>query len=662
MGNISDNNPENSIRIRKLIDQTGSGDFQFIRIYNIDSDGITILSIKDIDLSGADYATVGNVVDGEVSVINNGVSSTASNVGNSGVGVFKQKVGVDLEFKNISSGSNKISIIDNTVDGEIVVDISSLNINTSELNNDANFTDLATAANRTNHTGTQIAATISDFDTEVSNNTNVILNTAKISADGSIDTHSDVDISTNTPVAGDILVFDGTHFIPSSVDNGYTIFPIWAEESGTLSNNNRQWSFGNGAVGNINIVIPVNCDLFAVSFDSETGGVGTVTLDIMQNDVAIHTTPILAIKDFEILSSPFSFGSGDCLGFSTNTGTGSLLNARVCAWFRIRSSVLSTSVLNDLIDVSTSTPTPGQVLQWNGSNWINATASEGITDHGALTGLADDDHTQYLNETRHDSLPSDNPHSVTKAQVGLGNVDNTSDVNKPVSTATQSALDLKYDASNPSNYIDSAGAPVQPSDIVNFETTIQLIIRDIANRNRTNHTGTQLSSTISDFTARVKIDETTTSLTVDSTGTLLTFNDEDGTANQIQTNVFGTEAQDFINTNNVNISTTTPTVARSFTTSTKPPGRYRIQMEVQLQPNSTASNYLLELQIFGIGRIGLEMEEEGQDSIEDNRNIRVLKGYYNHATQGTFDIDLVASRETGTLVIHGVSAEVWRVS
>lgn len=28
-----------------------------------------------------------------------------------------------------------------------------------------------------------------------------------------------------------------------------------------------------------------------------------------------------------------------------------------------------------------------------------------------------------------------NPHSVTKSQVGLGNVDNTSDTNKPVSTA-----------------------------------------------------------------------------------------------------------------------------------------------------------------------------------------------------------------------------------
>jgi hypothetical protein len=34
-----------------------------------------------------------------------------------------------------------------------------------------------------------------------------------------------------------------------------------------------------------------------------------------------------------------------------------------------------------------------------------------------------------------------NPHSVTKAQVGLGNCDNTSDANKPVSTATQAAID-----------------------------------------------------------------------------------------------------------------------------------------------------------------------------------------------------------------------------
>lgn len=38
-----------------------------------------------------------------------------------------------------------------------------------------------------------------------------------------------------------------------------------------------------------------------------------------------------------------------------------------------------------------------------------------------------------------------NPHAVTKVQVGLGNVNNTSDENKPVSTAQQAALDGKLD-------------------------------------------------------------------------------------------------------------------------------------------------------------------------------------------------------------------------
>jgi len=70
----------------------------------------------------------------------------------------------------------------------------------------------------------------------------------------------------------------------------------------------------------------------------------------------------------------------------------------------------------------------------------------GVSDHGSLTGLTDDDHTQYLTEARHDALPQDNPHGVTKSQVGLGDVDNTSDADKPVSTAQQVALNSKEDA------------------------------------------------------------------------------------------------------------------------------------------------------------------------------------------------------------------------
>lgn len=75
-----------------------------------------------------------------------------------------------------------------------------------------------------------------------------------------------------------------------------------------------------------------------------------------------------------------------------------------------------------------------------------------------------------------------------KTNLDIQNINNTSDLDKPVSTATQSALNLKYDASNPNNY----------------ETPTQLNTRDTNNRNRSNHTGTQTASTISDFAATVR--------------------------------------------------------------------------------------------------------------------------------------------------------------
>lgn len=100
----------------------------------------------------------------------------------------------------------------------------------------------------------------------------------------------------------------------------------------------------------------------------------------------------------------------------------------------------------------------GEYLTTDGTTASWAAGSGGVTDHGALTGLTDDDHSQYFNTTRantwfgtksvaslsnhshtvltdigtntHVQIDShisniSNPHSVTKAQVNLGNVENT---------------------------------------------------------------------------------------------------------------------------------------------------------------------------------------------------------------------------------------------
>jgi len=64
-----------------------------------------------------------------------GEANTASNVGAAGVGVFKQKTGVDLEFKNINAGSSKITITDDTGNDELDVDVDQTAIDHDQLLN-----------------------------------------------------------------------------------------------------------------------------------------------------------------------------------------------------------------------------------------------------------------------------------------------------------------------------------------------------------------------------------------------------------------------------------------------------------------------------------------------------------------------------------------------
>jgi hypothetical protein len=84
----------------------------------------------------------------------------------------------------------------------------------------------------------------------------------------------------------------------------------------------------------------------------------------------------------------------------------------------------SATSLGNLDDVSLATPSNREALIYDGDNWVN-----------------------------------DN---VTKSDVGLGNVDNTSDADKPVSTATQTALDLKA---------NTADVPTELNDLSDVSLT-----------------------------------------------------------------------------------------------------------------------------------------------------------------------------------------------
>lgn len=93
------------------------------------------------------------------------------------------------------------------------------------------------------------------------------------------------------------------------------------------------------------------------------------------------------------------------------------------------------AAINDL-------PNPDEILTWVDADTAAAAAPPGAMKEldGVIYVRGDTAEWVRVNDPTH-AARTDNPHQVTKAQVGLGNVDNTSDVAKPVSTATQNALD-----------------------------------------------------------------------------------------------------------------------------------------------------------------------------------------------------------------------------
>ena len=108
--------------------------------------------------------------------------------------------------------------------------------------------------------------------------------------------------------------------------------------------------------------------------------------------------------------------------------------------------------LTDLVDLpeivlSTTnpavTPTSGQKVYFNttlAKVWFNVS---GVWVFGG--NLISDSEKANLSTAYNHSQATGNVHNTTKSDIGLGNVDNTSDLDKPVSTATQIALNSKQD-------------------------------------------------------------------------------------------------------------------------------------------------------------------------------------------------------------------------
>lgn len=102
-------------------------------------------------------------------------------------------------------------------------------------------------------------------------------------------------------------------------------------------------------------------------------------------------------------------------------------------------------------------------VQYEGSGWVALQNNTGIPPEEGLywslfASRGDGAEEAYSALAAH-TARTDNPHAVTAAHVGLGNVDNTSDADKPVSTATATALAGKAPLASPA----FTGTPTVPT-------------------------------------------------------------------------------------------------------------------------------------------------------------------------------------------------------
>lgn len=116
----------------------------------------------------------------------------------------------------------------------------------------------------------------------------------------------------------------------------------------------------------------------------------------------------------------------------------------------------------------------GMITEYIAGTNINFTENrDGTVEISANGSISSEDSVARDAIGNHKSDTS-NPHNVTPAQIGLGNVDNTSDLDKPISTAVQKAIDNKADKTVATTSADGLMSAEDKSKLDNADNTYAL--------------------------------------------------------------------------------------------------------------------------------------------------------------------------------------------
>jgi hypothetical protein len=153
-----------------------------------------------------------------------------------------------------------------------------------------------------------------------------------------------------------------------------------------------------------------------------TGNVtGNIAGNLTGNSAGTHTGAVVGNSDTatKLLNARTISLTGPVTGSVSFDGTS---NVSITTLLTAESSGIAS-----LSDVTITSVASGDLLKYNGTDWVNA-AGYATLASPTFTGTVS---------------------GITATMVGLGSVDNTADTAKPVSTAQQTALDLKANISSP---------------------------------------------------------------------------------------------------------------------------------------------------------------------------------------------------------------------
>jgi hypothetical protein len=241
----------------------------------------------------------------------------------------------------------------------------------------------------------------------------------------------------------------------NEIMNGLTLFgnDVTVVDSPTIEPFIDAWANTlTGVVLKIRIEVPYNfnaCDIPASwadgSGEAPTFGSREYTIDIYDEEEFIVNAKSIDFQGSAVTVThqgnraivTITGGSGGGAVNSVNGQTGTVvLNAASVGADASGSAAAALSSANSYTDSQINALDADDIEETATRGWLTSTLKAAYD--SAVTWIT----TNGTNILNHLSNTS-NPHSVTKLQVGLGNVDNTSDVNKPVSTAQQTALNLK---------------------------------------------------------------------------------------------------------------------------------------------------------------------------------------------------------------------------